>query len=186
MATKRTGKSTQTALAQQLIAGTNKHFANASSLAFASATYTPAQVVTSLQRLVTLRADVDSAKAVTQAKLADERAQAPSLRSFMAAFVSFVRTTFSNSPDVLADFGVHPKARTPLTVEQKAARAAKSKATRDARHTAGSKQKRAVKGTVVGITVTPISAPPLATPVPVPRADAPPAGAPAASPPHNA
>jgi len=36
--------------------------------------------------------------------------------------VSFVRTTFSESPDVLADFGLEPKkASTPLTAQQKAA-----------------------------------------------------------------
>ena len=44
----------------------------------------------------------------------------------MAAFVAFVKATFGNSPDVLADFGLKPKkATTPLTVEQKAAAAAK-------------------------------------------------------------
>jgi hypothetical protein len=42
----------------------------------------------------------------------------------------------------LADFGLNPKkARTPLTIEEKAAAAAKRKATRAARHTMGSKQK---------------------------------------------
>lgn len=153
-----TGKSNEVVHAQQLIAGTNKHFATASPLAFASATYTPAQVTSSLQTLVNLRSDVDTAKAATKAKLADETAQMPTLRSFMAAFESFVRATFSKSPDVLADFGLTKKARTPLTVEQKAAAAAKRKATRAARKTMGTKQKKSVKGTVVGVTVTPITA----------------------------
>jgi hypothetical protein len=162
MATK--GKSTGIARAEKLIAGTNKHFANTTQLAFASATFTPAQVTSSLQTLVELRNDVDTAKAITKAKLAAEKTQAPTLRSFMAALESFVRATFSNSPDVLADFGLTKKARTPLTVEQKAAAAAKRTATRAARHTMGSKQKKAVKGTVTGVLVTPISAPhPIAT-----------------------
>jgi hypothetical protein len=153
------GKTTGIALAQQLIAGTNRHFANTSELAFASATFTPAQVTSSLQTLVNLRNDVDTAKAATKAKLAAEKAQAPNLHSFMAALESFVRATFSNSPDVLADFGLTKKARTPLTVEKKAAAAAKRTATRAARHTMGSKQKKTVKGTVTGVLVTPISAP---------------------------
>ncbi len=152
------GKSTEIALAGQLIAGTNKHFANTSQLAFASATFTPAQVTASLQTIVKLRNDVNAAQAATKAKLAAEQAQAPTLHSFMAAYESFVRATFSNSPDVLADFGLTKKARTPLTVDQKAAAVAKREATRAARGTMGSKQKKTVKGTVTGVVVTPISA----------------------------
>ena len=90
-----------------------------------------------------------AAKAATKAKIVAENAQAPSLRSLMAEYVTFVKATFGNSPDVLADFGLKPKkAATPLTIEQKAAAAAKRTATRAARHTMGSKQKKSVKGTV--------------------------------------
>jgi hypothetical protein len=66
---------------------------------------------------------------------------------------------------VLADFGIHPKTRAPLTVEAKAAAAAKREATRTARGTKGSVQKKGIKGAVIGVTVTPITAaPPIATP----------------------
>jgi hypothetical protein len=111
-----------------------------------------------------LRKDVEAAKAVTKARLADEKAQTPSLRTFEAALVTFVRAAFGSSPDVLADFGLHPpKVRAPLTVEAKTAAAAKRKATRAARHTQGAKQKAKVKGAVTGIIVTPVTAPPLGT-----------------------
>ena len=71
------------------------------------------------------------------------------LRSQMAALVAFVKVTFGNTPDVLADFGLKPnKARTPLTISQKAAASAKRAATRAARHTMGPKQKKDIKGTV--------------------------------------
>jgi hypothetical protein len=67
---------------------------------------------------------------------------------------------------VLADFGLRPKkAPTPLTVEEKAAAAAKRKATRVARNTMGSQQKKAVTGTFVGVVVTPIWTAPI-TPAP--------------------
>jgi hypothetical protein len=161
----KTAKTTQVALAGQLIAGTKKHFASTSPLTFASASFTPAQIETSLQTLIDLRSEVDTAKATAKAKLAAEKTQAPPLRTFMAALESFVRATFSNSPDVLADFGLTPKkARAPITVVDKAAAAAKRKATRVARKTMGSQQKKAVKGNVAGVLVTPISAaPPIAT-----------------------
>jgi len=139
-------------LAEQLIAGMKKHLANAGSLAFAGATYTPAQIEASLQTLADLRTAVDVAKAASKAKVAAWKAQSASLRSRMAAFEAFVKVTYGNSPDVLADFGLKPrKAAAPLTVEQKAAAAAKRAATRAARHTMGSRQKKSVKGTITTI-----------------------------------
>jgi hypothetical protein len=158
MATK--NKSTEATLATQLVAGTQKHFATLASLMFASASFTPAQVEAQLQQLAALRTDVDQAKAALKAKLAMETVEAPSLRAFQRAYVQFVKTTFSKSPDVLADFGLQPnKVRTLLTVEQKAASAAKSKSTRSARGTKGSRQKLEITGNVTGVVVTPVTAP---------------------------
>jgi hypothetical protein len=92
-----TGKETETALAGQLIAGLKKHFSNTSSLAFGSATFTPAQVETSLQAIIDLRTAVDVSKAATKAKVAAEVAQAPPPRSPMAAGVAVVKVTTSVS-----------------------------------------------------------------------------------------
>jgi hypothetical protein len=159
-----TGKSMDVVLAKQLVAGTQKHFSNVSSLTFGSGTFTPAQVEASLQTLINLRAAVDDAKTVAKAKIVAETAQAPSLRSQMAAFVAFVKAAFGNSPDTLADFGLKPKkTRAPLTIDQQAAAAAKRKATRAARHTMGSKQKKDVKGTITTIVTSPTA--PASTPV---------------------
>jgi hypothetical protein len=156
----KTQKTKDADLAKQLIAGIGKHFPTASSLAFASASITPAEVTQRLQTLVSLRTDVNNAKATTKAKVALENAQSPALVALMGELVSFVRTTFSKSPDVLADFGLTPKkARTPPTVEKKAAAAAKRAATRKARMTMGKVQKKEVVGDVVGVTVTPVTAP---------------------------
>jgi hypothetical protein len=159
------GKGKDASRAEQLIAGTKQHFANVASLAFAGSTYTPAQVQTSLQTLIDLRDAVDAARAAMATKVAAEGAQAPSLRSFMSAYATFVKATFGDQPDVLAHFGLAPrKPATPLTVEEKTAAAAKRKATREARKTMGPKQKLDVKGNVTGVTVTPVTTP--VTPVP--------------------
>jgi hypothetical protein len=132
--------------------------------------FTPAQIAAKLQTLVNLRNDVDAAKATTKARLAAEKADMPALRTFMGAFVTYVKAVFGNQPEELADFGIHPKARAPLTVEAKTAAAAKRKATRAARHTMGAKQKKSVKGAVTGIVVTPVSAgQPAATAAPAPH-----------------
>jgi len=147
-----TGKKTEAEHARRLIAGFQKHLSNSSSLMLESGTYTPAQIESFLQTLIDLHARVDDAKTATKAKLAELSAEAPLLRSRMAALKAFVKTAFSKSPDVLADFGIQPKkASTPLTIEKKAAAAAKRKATRAMRHTMGAKQKRETKGTITTI-----------------------------------
>ncbi len=167
------GKKKETVLAQQMGAGIRKHFSNVSSLTFGNSPFTPAQIEASLQTLIDLRTAVEDARAAIQAKVAADNAQAAPLRSQMAALVAFVKVTFGNTPDVLADFGLKPnKARTPLTLDQKAAASAKRAATRAARHTMGSKQKKEVKGTITTIVASPT------TPAAPPVAPSPVAGAP--------
>ncbi len=66
---------------------------------------------------------------------------------------------------LLTDFGIAaPKAPKPRTGEQNAAAAAKAAATREARGTKSPKEKRAIKGNVTGVSVTPITAPAAAAP----------------------
>jgi hypothetical protein len=158
MATKGKGKASLVARAQQLSAGVAKHLGSMAQVMFTGGPYTPAQITSKLQSIVTLRADVDAAKATTKAKVAAERADTPALGIFVDALVAYVKATFGGQPEVLADFGISTKTRTPLTVEQKAAAAAKRTATRAARGTKGAKQKKGIKGDVVGITVTPVTA----------------------------
>ena len=152
------GKATAADLAKTLIEGIQKHLATGQ-LPIAGGTFTAAQIVAELQKLVDLRAAVDAARAATTTKVAAETAQTPALRAFMSAIVQVVRTAFGGQADVLADFGLAPKkARTPLTVEQMAAAAAKRKATRAARGTTSKKAKKGIKGAVTGIVMTPIVA----------------------------
>ncbi len=159
-------KASEVARATQLIAGIQKHLASVPSITLASAAYTPAQIAAALQLLLTLLGDVATARSVVTAKLAAERAQAPTVRSLISALVSYVRVTFSESPDVLADFGLAPpKARTPLTAEQQIVAVAKRASTRKARGTTSRKAKLAVTGNVVSVVVTPIeAAPPVVAP----------------------
>jgi hypothetical protein len=160
MATNDKGKSQVAALAGQLIAGTAKNLASTTSVVLLGSSYTPAQITSKLQSIVTLRSDVDAAKAVTKAKLAAEASQLPALHDLMIAFESYLRGAYGSQPDVLAQFGLQPKkVRAPATVTAKAAAVAKRTATRAARHTMGSVQKKAVKGDVTGIVLTPVTAP---------------------------
>lgn len=176
MATKVVSKSHIVTTATQLIAGVNKHLTSTTPVVLLGSPSTPAEITSKLQSIVTLRTDVDTAKAATKAKLAMEAANMPSLRTFMDAFVTYLKAAYGASPDVLADFGIHPKARAALTVQQKAVAAAKRASTRAARHTMGAKQKASVKGDVTGVVVTPVTAPkppPSPAPTPTPVSPAP-------------
>jgi len=152
------GKEKAADLATTLIAGIQKHLANGQ-LTFAGSTFTAAQITTELQQVVALRAAVNTARTATTVKVAAETAQLPALRAFMVALVQCIRVQFGTQADVLADFGVSPKkVAAPLTVEQKAAAAAKREATRTARGTKSAKAKKGIKGAVTGVVVTPVTA----------------------------
>ena len=180
-------KATKTTRATQLLAGFQKHLATVTSVTLASVVYTPAQIMSALTVLLALYAAVDTAKSAVKAKLNAEAAQAPALLSLMAALVSYVKLTFSESPDVLADFGLEPKkTATPLTTEQQAVAVAKREATREARGTTSKKAKMAVKGDVVGVTVTPVkAAQPVVAPSVAPSTPAPAGGATGGTTPHS-
>ena len=138
-----------------LIAGINKNSTPAAKATIAGVQYTSAQLTTALQVVVTLYEGVDAAEAAYKAKLAAEMAQAPPILALVQATKAYVRATVGNQPDVLVDYGMLPrKPRTPLTVAEKAAAVVKRNATREARHTMGKKQKKAITGATTPATPT--------------------------------
>jgi hypothetical protein len=172
MVANQNNKTSLVVVAQKLIAGTAKHLTTATPVAFLGGTFTPAEITTKLQSIVTLRNDVETARAAASAKVGTETTSLPALRTFVSAFEAYLKVAFGASPDVLADFGITLKARATPTAVTKAAAVVKRDATRAARHTMGTQQKKAVKGDVTGITVTPVT-----TPQPAAAPAAPAAGA---------
>jgi hypothetical protein len=151
---------------QALIAGTTKHFPNGS-FTIGSTVYTAASLIQVLQGLASAMTAHNAAEAGAKDALAAEHAAQTQVGPILLAYKRLVLAAFANATQTLADFGLAPpKARTPFTSEQLAARAAKAKATRTARGTTSKKQKLAIKGNVTGITVTPVTAPTPATPPP--------------------
>jgi hypothetical protein len=168
----KTGKEVVATRAEDLGTGTSKHFTNpAQVLAFDGGSITVSEVTTKLARVVTLRGNTVSAQNVAHEAVLAEENELPALMVFMTSYTAFVKTTFGNSPTVLADFGVaQKKAPTPLSVEAKAAAVAKRKATREARGTTGPKAKLSTKGNVTGVEITPVTAPGAAASAPQPPA----------------
>jgi len=172
-----TNKNTKASLEQRirgLIAGTQKHAPNGS-LTLGSATYTTPALVQLLTSLGDALDAVDAAKASWEEALKNEVDLQAKVEPVIRDYEAWVAVTFGGSPSTLADYGVTPrKVPTPLTAEQKASAAAKRKATRQARNTMGSQQKKKVKGTVpTTAPVTPPTATPPAAPSPVASAPSP-------------
>ena len=181
MATSTTNTTKVTLLARvlALIAGTQKHYPNGS-FSLLNTTYTTATLVQLLQSLADALNALNAAEAsVKDAVLAATAARAK-VGPVILAYTRQLRTTFGNATQTLLDFGVEPtKVPAPRTTEQKAAAAAKARATREARGTGSKKQKAAIKGNVTGVTVTPVTAP-AAAPQPVSNDSPTPPAAPAA------
>ncbi len=180
MTTKNNSKKTKTnavTLAGGFIAGLRKRFPNGSqpiTIGGGAATTVDAAVA-SLQALVTNRTAVTIAQAAAAAAVDEENAKMPALLVFLRAVEAFIKFTFGADATALADFGLAPpKARTPMTAEQKAVAAAKREATRQARGITTAAKKKAVKGNVTATLVV--------TPAASTEAPAAPAAAPATPP----
>jgi hypothetical protein len=138
---------------EALIAGLQKHLSS-TNLVVLSQSQTMAQVVATLQaRVDAAQAVVDARTALHTAVAAATTADAQSA-SYARSVRDAVVAMYANSPAILADFNLKArKPRTPLTAAQKVLAAAKRKATRAARHTMGSVQKKAVTGSLSGSVV---------------------------------
>jgi hypothetical protein len=150
-------KNAKAAAATNLMAGARKRFPSGTQILIGGVFLTIDAILGELQTLVDNRAAVVAAQATARTKVAAEAAQLPALDATLSAFTAFVKLSYRGKADALADFGLEPpKARTPMTAEQKAVAAVKRAATREARGTKGPKAKKAVHGSVTAeLVVTP-------------------------------
>ena len=160
-------KASALAQVQAIIAGTTKHFPNGS-FTIGGTVYTAASLIQVLEGLASAMTARNAAQAGARDALAAEHAAQTQVGPILLAYKRLVLAAFANTTQTLADFGLAaPRARTPLTTEQRAVQVAKARATRVARGTTSRKQKLAIKGHVTGVLVTPVTAP---TEVPPPAA----------------
>jgi hypothetical protein len=142
-----------------LIAGTQKHDPNGS-FTIGNATFTAASLLQLLQGLADTMTRRDEAKTAAADALTELRDVAARVKPLMAGYRAILLATYAGASQTLADYGLAPpKARTPLTVEQKAAAKAKREATRKARGTKGPKARLAIKGTTAAPEANPPAPP---------------------------
>jgi hypothetical protein len=149
---------------QQLIDGTQKFLAQNATLTFGSQTMTPADIVAVFQKRIQTGKAVVDAEATRSAAVKADRDERAQTTKVVNAFRRYVLATFTESPDTLATFGLKARKVGKATVEVKAEAVTKSKATREARGTKGSRQKQAIHGTVTPPAPTGGAAPAPGTP----------------------
>jgi hypothetical protein len=180
--TKATTQADTLAQLQGLILGLQKQLPSGQ-FTLVSTVFTTAALVTALQGTVTTLTTLTAAHAALKVALAAWAAEEAKMGPVILALRRILQSMFANAPDTLLVYGLEPrKVPAPRTAAQKAASAAKAKATRIARGTTSKKQKLTVSGNVTGITITPITAPTAAPPgQPVNAQPATPAAAPPAA-----
>jgi hypothetical protein len=160
-------RTTLLAADQKMVDGIQKHLGQLASVSIGSQPSTTTDMVKVFQdRIAAANAAVTAAAARAAAVKAnrDKRAETS---AFVSSLKHVVQGMFSQSPDTLADFGLKAPKAGKKTVAVLATAVAKSKATRAARHTMGSKQKEGVKGTIPGASPAPAPSP---TAAPAPTA----------------
>ena len=142
-----------------LILGLQKQLPSGS-FTLLSTVYTTPALVTALQGTVTALTAVTAAHAALKVALAAWDAEDAKMGPVTLALRRTLQSMYANAPDTQLVFGLEPrKVPAPRTAAQKAATAAKAKATRKARGTTSKKQKSAITGNVTGIRIVPITAP---------------------------
>ncbi len=146
---------------QSLLDGINKHSATIPAIFIAGAAVPLKDIVTTLQARIEAAKNVQPAKATWLAAVQADRDQHAKSATLVAAFKQTLSVFFSGQVDTLADFGLTGRKTAVVSPETRVAAAAKAKATREARHTMGRKQKAKIKGTVPAAAP---EVPPAATP----------------------
>ena len=111
-------------------------------MTFGNVTYPATSLVQTLQGLLDAMAAHDAAATKATDLLLAVRAQVATVGPVYRAYKRYLVATYGDATQTLADYGLTPpKAKGPLTVEQKAVALQKLRATRKARGTTSKKQK---------------------------------------------
>jgi hypothetical protein len=127
---------------------------------FSGVKYTPSQLAKMFQEGIDIADATDAARKQWAAAVAAERSNGTSLKGVQSSLRNYVAALYGDTSTEFADFGFTPRKVRTVDVATKAAAAEKRLATREARHTMGSRQKLKVTGET-----SPAASAPAGTPV---------------------
>jgi hypothetical protein len=134
---------------QQLLAGTQKNLPATSTVDVNGQELKQTDIVAKLQSWIPLFQQLDATNAPYRDAQKALQAAAPAIRQYVGLYRLALRQVFGKGSPLLADFGLsvtQPKTPTPAT---RVLAKAKAAATRKARNTLGTQQRKAVKGAAV-------------------------------------
>ncbi|HEY5239948.1 MAG TPA: hypothetical protein VIJ22_00720 [Polyangiaceae bacterium] len=135
--------------------------------------YTPASLMALFQSFIDLADATVTARASWLLAVQKEAALLTRIMGVLSALKAYVTLKFGpGAVDTQADFGFSPRKVVVMTAAEKTASAAKAKATRAARHTMGSDQKKAVTGASVAEPISPATTTTNPAPAVTPQAPA--------------
>jgi hypothetical protein len=162
----------ETAADQHLIDGLTNVTSTIPSFMVGGASVATKDVVTTLQARLATATAAESARVAWLTAVQADRDERAKTKTLVSVVKQTLLQSFVGQADTLATFGLTPRKPRVVKPETKVVAAAKAKATREARHTMGKKQKAKIKGTLDSSVVT------IAVPGPTPIPASPAAAAP--------
>jgi hypothetical protein len=147
MGTSKKSKVTNKASIEKFLSGLNLHYAG-QTLMLNGVPITVEALAAMAAAYFSALDDADAARTAWNSKLAAAKALAPPLQKAIVAGHNYVRAQFGVSSHTLEDFGLTPRSTAPKTLAVQSGAVVKALATRQARHTMGTKQKAAIHGVV--------------------------------------
>ena len=175
MTTQSNKRSDQIAADQAMINGVQKFLSQLTSITVGSQSVTPAAIVQVFQARISAAQAVVTTTAARTAAVKTNLDERANTLAFVQALRRIVVGMFQESPDTLAVFNLTAPKAGKKSVATLATAVAKSKATRVARNTMGSKQKKSITGTVPAADTAPAQPAPAAPggTAPIPAVPAP-------------
>ncbi len=129
----------------ELIGGLKQHCAG-QTLTLRGVPVKADDIITQLEAVAAALAAVPPARSALADKVKVVNDLLPAANAQMVVVHEYVQLMFGNSSTTLGDFGLAPRAKGKKSIAVKAGAIEKSAATREARHTMGSKQKAQIHG----------------------------------------
>jgi hypothetical protein len=162
-------RSDEIAADQKLIDGLTKHAATLTSLFIGGVAVANKDIITTVQPRIDTATAAESTRASWQMAVQASRAERAETKAFVSGLRQALLVAYAGQIDVLADFGLTPRKPRVVSTDTKIVAAAKAKATREARHTLGKKQKSGIHGAVPS-TISVATGASTSTPAPAPTA----------------
>jgi hypothetical protein len=131
---------------QRLIDGLTKHAAIIPPVMINGVAFSSKDLIGVLQARIAASESAATARATWQSLVVADAAEHATTRTIVSGLRQAMMVAFAVQVDTLADFGLTPRKVRVLTPDQKIAAVARAKATRQARHTMGKRQKARITG----------------------------------------